>query len=104
MIRIQIGTSERKIQDADSSWINEQIDRRRRDGQSVCVRVQIDDERANMVLTTPSCSGAAGGNRPPNAQESEVFDLWEKRGLNKDDFAPGNIVAFLNELMRLLGD
>ena len=104
MIRVQIGTSERAIENADPSWITEQINRRRRDGQTVCVRVRIDDSRANMILTTPACAGAGGGNRPPNAQESEIFDLWEKRGLNKGDFAPGNLIAFLNQLMRLIGD
>lgn len=42
MIRVQIGTSERRGQITDSSWINEQINRRLRDGQSVCVRIQIE--------------------------------------------------------------
>jgi hypothetical protein len=46
MIRIQINSNERKIQDADPDWINEQINRWRRDGQSVCVRIQMDDVRA----------------------------------------------------------
>jgi hypothetical protein len=104
MIRIQIGKSERTIADADPSWINDQINRRRQDGLAVCVRVQIDDALANMMLTTLACDGAGGGNRPPNSQEREIFDLWEKHGLNKDDFAPANLVTFLKQLMRLVRD
>jgi hypothetical protein len=78
------------------------INQRRRDGQSVCVRIQIDDIRAYMVLTTPACDGGSGGNRPPN--EREILDLWEKHGLNKNEFAPANLLAFLNQLIRLIGD
>jgi len=77
MIRVEIGTSERTIENADPNWINEQISRRRRDGQAVCARVRIADSRANVILTTPACGPAGGGNRPPNAQESEIFALWD---------------------------
>jgi hypothetical protein len=104
MVHVQIGTNERKIQDADPSWVHQQINRRRQDAQTVCVKIQIDDHRANMRLTTPGCDEVGGGNRPPNAQEKEIFALWDRHGLNRDDFSGGNVVEFLKRLIRLLGD
>ena len=101
MITIKIGSSEQSFESADESWINQQINGRRRDGQSVCVRVVINNGSINMALSTPSCTSGGGGGRPPNAQEQRIFDLWEKQGLNKPDFHGGNLIAFLKQLRRL---
>jgi hypothetical protein len=57
-----------------------------------------------MVLTTPGCDGLGGGPRPPNAQEKEIFALWDRHELNRDDFSGGNVVEFLKQMIRLLGD
>ena len=55
-----------------------------------------------MILSMPACDGS-GGNRPPNPQESEIFALWDKNGLNKNDFSPENVGAFLKQLIRVIG-
>jgi hypothetical protein len=41
MIKIKIGEYERMLVEADEQWINQQINRRRSDGQSICVIVTI---------------------------------------------------------------
>ena len=97
MIRVQIGASERELQNASENWINQQINCRRADGQSVCVRVNIQNSRLNMILSTPTCPIGHSG-RQPTRYEKEVFELWEKRGLNKEYFTGGNLVAFLKQL------
>ena len=97
MIRVQIGGNERELANASESWINQQINRRRADGQSVCARVRIRNDRLNMTLSTPSCPNGSGG-RFPNRHEKEVFDLWQKRGLNKEGFTGGNLIAFLKQV------
>ena len=102
MIRIQIGDVERELASADEHWIIQQINRRRADGQKVCVRVTIHEGDLNMVLSTPTCGVSGGGGRPPRPREKEVFDLWNQRGLNDTDFTGGNLVAFLKQLKRLL--
>lgn len=102
MVRIRIGDMERELGGADEHWINQQINRRRADGQSVCVRVNIQRNDLNMGLCTPSCGPIGGRGRPPNNREKRVFDLWDQRGLNNVDFAGGNLVAFLKQLSRLL--
>lgn len=98
MITVRIGSRERDLRSASESWINQQINRRREDEQSVCVRVIIREKSINIALSTQSCPGSGGGTRPPNAQEQEIFKLWDKLGLNKEDFHGGNVVAFLKQL------
>lgn len=100
MIFIKIGDEERRYDLADAQWITQQIARRRADGLTPCVRVTINMGGMNMVLTTPGCASGGGGGRPPTRQEKAIFDLWQKRGLNDLDFAPGNIIAFLQQMRR----
>lgn len=97
MIEVQIGSEKRGIKDASPSWIREQLDRRRREGDRVCVQVFIDKPSLHMRLTTPDCP-STGGGRPPTAQEQKIFDLWKKRRLDNPDFTSGNLIAFLRQI------
>lgn len=102
-VRIRIGTETRNLEDASESWITDQINRRKKDGQSVCVEVVIHTSGLNIRLATPGCGSAGrGGGRPPTANEQSIFRLWDERGLDSDGFAGGNLVAFLKQLRRLL--
>lgn len=101
MVKIKIGSEERKKEDVDSSWINQQINRHRKDG-PVCVRVTINDNAIHMVLSSGDCPRTGGGGRPPRPQEKEIFDLWDKHGLNEADFPGGHLVAFIKQLPTLL--
>lgn len=98
MIRIRIGDEERDYASADEQWINQQINRRRADGQVVCVRVTVRESGLDMILSTPSCKTSGGSGRPPRPEEKRVFDLWDKRGLNDASFTGGNLIAFLRQL------
>lgn len=100
MITIRIGEEHRSLQEATPSWITEQIQRRRADGQAVCVRVSIQHGGLNMSLATPNCASTQGGGRPPTQNEKELFTLWADRGLNDPDFSGGNLVAFVAQLRR----
>jgi hypothetical protein len=105
MITIRIGDNLKSFGDdrnIDESWINQQINRRREDGLSVCVRVSIKESPLNMALSSSGCPSARGGSRPPNQQEQKIFDLWEKAGMNKSDFHGGNLVAFLKQLKNII--
>lgn len=101
MIKIQIGQAEIELDDVSPNWINQQINLRRTDGITVCVRVIIDEGGLNMLLSTPTCGSSGGIPRPPNQREKAVFDLWEQRGLNKAGFSGGNLVAFLKQLKNI---
>ena len=102
MISIRIAEEERKIEDAEESWINRQINRRRAGGESVCVLVMIHVDSLHLVLKTPGCPQDGGGGRAPNPHENKVIELWDKRGLNAPAFTGGNLVAFLRQLTQLI--
>lgn len=102
MITIKIVEEERQLDAVDQQWINQQVNRRRADGQAVCIRVTVREGELDMVLSTPGCGTSGGGGRPPRPQEKEVLDLWNQRGLNEAAFTGGNLVAFLKQLKRLL--
>jgi len=103
MITVQIGSSgERTIEEASESWINEQINRRREDRHTVCVRVRITEPPVDMILATPGCGGGGSGGRSPNQQERRVFELWVDRHLNEAAFTGGNLIAFLRQLEKIL--
>lgn len=99
MVTIEIGSAQRNWQDSGlESWINQMINPAHAAGLPVCVRVRIDEETIRMALQTPGCSSGGGGGRPPNSQESRIFELWNKLGLNRDGFTGGNLIAFLKQL------
>lgn len=102
IVTIQIGANQRSLNNVDESWINQQINDRRSDGQPVCVRVTIRSSGLNMVLSTPNCVSSGGSSRLPNAQEKRIFDLWDLRGLNKDNFTGGNLIAFLKQIKQII--
>lgn len=102
MICVKIGDEKLSADEASAGWITQQIERRRRDGITVCVEVYIKEADLDMSLATPGCSRNGIGGRPPKAHEKAIFDLWEKCGLNETGFAAGRVMAFLAQLKRLL--
>lgn len=102
MIKIRIGEAEMELGSADESWMNQQINQRRADGLTVCVRVIVKEGDLDMILSTPACGVSGGSVRPPRPHEKIVFDLWNQRGLNDANFTGGNLVAFLKQLKHIL--
>ena len=101
MIRISIGDSEREIGDANPSWIREHVELLRNQNLPVCVRITIKSGDVDMALATPGCASGACGSRPPRPKEEEIFELWEKRSLNQDDFVLGQLIAFVNQIKKI---
>ena len=98
MITVKVAEEERRIDEIDQQWINQQINARRADGQTVCVRVTIREDEVNMTLSTPTCGPKGPGGRRARPKESQLFDLWNQRGLNEATFTGSSLVAFLNQL------
>lgn len=100
MIRVEIGNSERTLEEASELWINQQISRRRQDGVPVCVRVHIQErERGiDVLLTTADCPRTESGGRRPTTDEQEIFKLWDRLGLRDPVFTGGQLVAFLKQV------
>lgn len=105
MITLTIGNSQRRIagrSDVEEGWINQQVNGRRADGQTVCVRVLIEHGPINFTLGSAGCP-AGGGGGSLGREEQRLVDLWLERGLGRADFTGGNVVAFLHQLLRMLG-
>jgi hypothetical protein len=100
MVFIRIGDEERRYDPANAQWIAQQIARRRADGVTPCVQLTINTGDMNIALKTPAVHPAAVGGRIPTPQENVISDLWQQHGLNDPDFAPGNIIAFLQNMRR----
>ncbi len=102
MINIRIGSEEHKLEEIDERWIADQIVRRRRDGERVCVQVRIDVDRIHIGLATPTCARGGGGlGRSLTTEERELVDLWHQLHLNTDEFSPGNVLAFVKRIASL---
>jgi hypothetical protein len=102
MITIRIGDASKDFNSADPQWINQQINLRRQAGENVCVQITIHEGELSMVLATPTCGSGGGGGRPPTNHEAAIFKLWDDRGLKDNNFTGGNVVAFLQQLKKLL--
>jgi len=105
MITIKIGSYERifsAVGNIDENWIKQQIRGLRNDGYSVCVRITIDKNPLNMVLTTQGCNSNGGSTRLPNYDEKRIFEFWHARKLDKKDFDENNLVAFLMQVRNVI--
>jgi hypothetical protein len=99
MIRVIIGDNERELESVSENWINQQINRRKANGESICAKVFIQKNNIDIGLATPSCPRGQGYRRA-NKDEQEIINLWEKFGLNTEKFTGGNLVAFLKQLKK----
>jgi len=97
-VRVIIGTSERDINNIEQNWINEQINRRRREKVPVCVNVIINHGDINLSLRTSDCPNTGGNIRNLTGAENEILDIWNKLHLSDTDFSSGNLVAFLKQI------
>ncbi len=105
MINLKIGASERRFNntgDIDESWINQQINGLKRDGQLSCIRLSINEGSVNLSLATIDCASSGGSNRPPNRDESRIFDLWRELGLEGKNFQSGNLIAFFKRVRHII--
>ena len=101
-VPVRVGQETRDLEAASESWINDQLNRRREDGQNICVQVTVHAGGLQLALSTPGCASGGGGGRQPTSREMAVLDLWNKLHLNQVGFTGGNLVAFLKQLRRLL--
>lgn len=102
MVTVEIEGDARAFEEAEESWMNQQINLRRRDGEPVCVKVTIRSEAVNIVLISADCPHRVRGGRAPNPMEKRLLDLWRECGLYDPDFRGGHLIAFLKQMRREL--
>lgn len=102
MVTIQIGDSmPHNLAQADAHWINEQINRRRKEGLQITLEVRIQEGDADLFFRTPAISGRGGGKKY-TPLERQIIDLWVRHGLSNPGFPGGELVAFVTHLRKLL--
>ncbi|QOX78272.1 hypothetical protein FY034_04765 [Trichlorobacter lovleyi] len=102
-VKIRIGNQEHDLLQADKHWIISQIREQQNDSGSVCVQIAIKKGNINMRLCSGACpSTGSGGDRQATQQELRIFELWEKHGGKQKHLGGGEIVAFLEQLQRIL--
>lgn len=100
MITLQIGTSERRDGEIEKRWIQDQVNSRKKNGESVCVRIHIQCGDVNLRLKSRDCSKSTGGSRPLNNKEQHIVDEWTQKGFPNKDINPGMVVSFWEFLKR----
>jgi hypothetical protein len=102
-VRIKIGNQEHDLLQADKHWIISQISEQQNDNGSVCVQIAIEKGDVNIRLCSGACPATGGGvGRQANQLEQRIIELWEKHGGKRKHLGGGEIVAFLEQLQRIL--
>jgi hypothetical protein len=102
MVTIRIGSETRPVEEADETWINQQVGNRQQEGLPVCVEVRIRTGTLDVILSTPACGSGRGGSRAPRPDEAAIIEAWRRLHLASDEFSRGNVVAFIKQLRELL--
>lgn len=106
MIKVKVEGTELvydSMREIEESRIVQLIKGMRRNNQSVCVLLTIEEYPVDLLLPTGVCSGMAHGtSRPLRPEEQRIVEAWERHKLNKADFNEGELIAFLKQVGRLL--
>ena len=102
MITVCICGDERQMDDPDEQWINQEISRRRRAGQSIWVLVRLEGDGVSVALCTKNCPRNGWAYRPPTSKERGVLELWHSMGLNNGAMNPGTLIAFLKRSRQMI--
>ena len=102
MVEISIGSSSALLGDANEGRITQQVNRRREDGQSICVRIVFKEPDIDLAFASAGCGGRGGLGRRLSPKEERILELWRKHHLDAADFTGGNVVAFVQQLRNVL--
>lgn len=72
-----------------------------RAGHPVCGSVVVRGSEVNLALEVGACGGGSGGGRQPNAAELDILERWRRLRLDEMRFAPGELEAFVRQVLRL---
>lgn len=99
-IRIQINGITQDLSNLSESWLHDQIHASQHDGSSLCVRVFVEADDVDIVLSSEGCQRFAGGGRQTTSKEDYLLSLWEHHGLKDSNINSGRLLAFLRQLRR----
>jgi hypothetical protein len=100
VISIAIDGESRLLNDADRGWVVQAVERSRRQGNWVCIKVSVERSDWSLDLTTFPCRDRDRGRRPAPLSElaRDLLILWNAMGLDAPDFRDEKLLAFLSIL------
>jgi hypothetical protein len=102
-VTVQIGDTVLDLSSVMHSWLEDQIGRRKRDNQPICVIVRIQEAGLDIKLATQACGGSGGGGgRAPYPREQDIINLWNEKHLSTGDLSAGHFYSFIQHLRRLV--
>ena len=102
-VSISIGDETRTFQTATKDWINKLFAQAHKRGARPMVVVRIDQPGLVLGLATPGAgAGAGGGGGVLSAAQNSLVDAWLRHRMGSSKYTGGNLIAFLNDLERLL--
>jgi hypothetical protein len=101
MIQVKIGPIQKELKDVDQNWVHEMIDLLRKSNEPECIIVTIEEPSINITFSKGCNRGGSSDTIRFNEQERKIIELWEKH-MGKDELVPGQLVAFLSQLRRLV--
>jgi hypothetical protein len=99
MIEVTIGKEERDLRDVTVAWLRS-IEKLRHSASPVCVKVKIVIGAIDMILATPDCPRGEAG-RSYRGEERRIFELWQAKRMDSDQFTARDLEEFLNALKKL---
>ena len=95
MLSVKINEDELHGSDLTQEWITNQISKRRKAQQLICVRVRIQSGDADLVLQTPECAKFGGVARGLTNTESKLVAAWHEFGMQDGAYQIKGLLAFL---------
>ena len=99
MKTITVGNSNpRDIPPIDAGWLRDRIRELRSRKMPVCVTIRIKSPPVDILLKTPGCPSVPERTRRTRPEEDRLFDLWERGGMNREDFEIDQLISFVREI------
>lgn len=96
MIKVSVSDQTKTLPEINPQWIQSIINKNRVMGKKNCIKIDINSENVNLVLTT-NCESKADVN-PSNEFESRIIFLWNDLVLSKDDVDSTRLYEFLKRI------
>ena len=101
-IALRIGGEEKEYASVTEGWIRDQLDRRTRDSQSLCVQLLIKGPSVDLLFSSPGCGSSGGGSRQLTPGERRALEIWTDMHMNTTSFTHGNVFAMLRRVHQAL--
>jgi hypothetical protein len=102
MVMLRVDSRDVKLDNVNESWIVDQVERRRRDGICVNIRIIFREEEVIIAIVTPEYWPSGRPIEKPTERQKRVIDFWRQCNLDREDFRCDDLIHFLRRISALL--